>query len=278
MHYQRLLILLISLLFYSVIKCQSLQRPLAAAYPGLGAYSTRHADIFSFHSNQASLARLVNISMAVYAERRFMLKELGLYHATFGVVTPSGNFGLAAGYFGYSDFNATKLGLAYARSLGKKMDAGLQFNYNAIRISGYGKSSAISFELGTIFHLTEKLHTGLHVSHPATGMPGKTMNEKPAAVYTTGMGYDASEKFFVGAEIEKEENQPVSVNAGFQYKIVTQLIARVGFTSSTSVFYSGIGFFFKSIRLDVVTGYHPYAGITPGILIVYDFKSAKKDS
>jgi hypothetical protein len=41
------------------------------------------------------------------------------------------------------------------------------------------------------------------------------------------LGYDASEKFLVSAEIEKEETA-VNVNAGMQYKFLPQLLARIG--------------------------------------------------
>ena len=49
-----------------------------------------------------------------------------------------------------------------------------------------------------------------------------------------GVGYEASEKFFVSTQIEKEENQPVNVNAGMQYKFLPQIIARVGIATNTS--------------------------------------------
>ena len=76
------------------MQSQTLRRPLAASYTGLGAYSLNHADVFSFTSNQASLAQLKNTSAAVYGERRFLLSELNNYTAAIGLPTSSGNFGL----------------------------------------------------------------------------------------------------------------------------------------------------------------------------------------
>jgi hypothetical protein len=57
---------------------------------------------------------------------------------------------------------------------------------------------------------------------------GKNDEEKLASVYSMGIGYDASEKFFMSIEIEKEENKPVNVNAGLQYKFLSQLLTRIG--------------------------------------------------
>ncbi len=223
-------------------------------------------------ANQASLAQLKNSSIGVYGERRFLLSELNNYTAAVGVPTHSGNFGLKINYAGFADYYESQLGLAYGRKLGNKIDVGLQFNYNSIRVSSYGNSSAISFELGSVLHITEKLHAGLHLNNPVGGKFGKDNQEKLSSVYGFGIGYDASEKFLVSAEIEKEEDQPVNVNAGFQYKFIPQLLVRVGMSSATSSAWLGLGLTVKSFRLDVTTSYHPQLGITPGILMLFNFK------
>ena len=264
--------LILLLIFFNLcIYGQTVRRPVAALYTGLGAYSIDHADVFSFTSNQASLAQMKHASAGVYGERRFLLDELALYQLAVAVPTRSGNFGVKAGYYGFSDYNESQMGLAYGRKLGSKVDVGVQFNYNAIRISSYGNSSAINFEIGTVLHLTDKLHAGVHAYNPVGGKFGKNQEEKLASVYTAGLGYEASEKFFVSAEIEKEENQPVNVNAGMQYKFLPQLMARVGIATNTSNVYAGVGLNLKSFRLDVVAGYHPQLGITPGLMLLYDF-------
>lgn len=253
---------------------QTLRRSAASAYTGLGAYSINHTDVFSFTTNQAALAQLKNSSAAIYGERRFLLSELTSYTAAVGVTTLSGNFGLKAGYFGFADYNETQIGLAYGRNLGGKVDIGTQFNYNGIGISsGYGNAATVSFEIGTIFHLTDKLHAGIHLNNPVGGKYGKDNQEKLSSVYAIGFGFDASEKFLISAELEKEEDQPVNVNAGFQYKFIPQLMVRGGMSSATSSAYIGLGVTIKSFRLDLTTGYHPQLGISPGLLLLFNLKS-----
>lgn len=265
-------LILLFVLFHFVSRDQAVRRPVAALYTGLGAYSTNQVDVFSFTSNQASLAQMKNASAGVYGERRFMLDELSFYQLAIALPTHSGNFGIKTGYFGFSDYNETQMGLAYARKLGEKVDVGVQFNYDGIRVSSYGNASAINFEIGALLHLTDKLSAGIHAYNPVGGKFGKNAGEKLASVYTAGLGYEASEKFFVSVEIEKEENQPVNVNAGMQYKFLPQLIARAGIATTTSNVYGGVGFFLKTFRIDVVASYHQQLGITPGLLLVYDFK------
>jgi hypothetical protein len=255
-------------------EAQILRRPLAAAYTGFGAYSLNHVDVFSFTANQASLAQLKNSAAGAYGERRFLLSELNNYTAVIGLRTSSGNFGIKANYSGFTDYNETQLGLAYGRKLGSKLDIGAQVNYNSIRISnGYGNASAVSFELGTIFHITEKLHTGIQVNNPVGGKFGKDQQEKLSSVYSLGVGYDASEKLLISVAVEKEEEQPVNVNAGFQYKFIPQLLVRAGMSSATSSAWLGLGLTLKSFRLDITTGYHPQLGITPGLLLLFNFNA-----
>jgi hypothetical protein len=265
----RSFLLIFSILFFTAIQAQILRKPVAATYTGLGAYSLNHIDAFSFSTNQAALAQVKGLSAGLYGERRFMLEERSNYSAIVAMPTKSGNFALKANYAGFTDFNETQFGLAYGRKLGAKLDIGAQFNYNSILISNYGSSSAISFELGTIFHLTEKLHTGLHVSNPVAGKFGKDQSEKLSSVYSVGVGYDASTNFLISAEVQKEEDQPVNVNAGFQYKIASQLLVRAGMSSATSTIWAGAGLSLKSLRLDLVAGYHPQLGVTPGIMLLF---------
>ena len=83
------------------------------------------------------------------------------------------------------------------------------------------------------------------------------------------VGNEGSEKFFVSIEVEKEEDKPVNINAGMQYKFLPQLLTRVGISTATSSLYFGIGFSFKSMRLDVTSSYHPQLGITPGLSLIF---------
>lgn len=257
-------------------QAQILRRPVAAAYTSLGAYSLNHVDVFSFTANQAALAQIKNAAIGVYGERRFLLNELSYYNAAFALPTSTGNFGLKTMYYGFSNYNETQLGLAYGRKLGSRVDIGAQFNYNSISISGYGNASAINFEIGTILHLTDQVHTGIHVNNPVGGKFGKDhpdgyREEKLPSVYTIGLGYDASEKFLISAEVVKEEDRDVNVNAGLQYRFLPQLHARAGIATATTTTWIGIGLKLKSFRIDISSSYHPQLGISPGLLLLFHF-------
>jgi len=263
----------IFILFSSNVFSQAVRQPIAARYIGLGAYSINHVDAFSFTSNQAALAQIKNSVAGIYAEKRFLLSSTNLYSAVAVLPTKQGNFGLQADYFGFKNYNESQIGLAYARSLGSKLDIGIKFNYYGFRIPAYGNSSAINFELGAIAHLSEKLHVGIHAYNPVGGKLSKTDNEKLSSIYKFGIGYEASDKFFVSTEIIKEEDQPVNVDVGVQYNFMKQFFVRAGTSTETTNSYVGAGISWKNFRLDISGSYHQQLGFTPGLMLIVNFNN-----
>ena len=264
------LILTISLLLLILFSnAQGILNPVTGP-GGLSAYSTNQADLFSTFNNQAALARVKKKSAGFYGERKYLLEGLNNYLAAGAIETRSGCFGLELGYFGFSRYNQIMAGLAYALKLGSRMDAGVQFNYNTLSIPGYGSDFAIGFEIAAVFHLTEKLHAGIQASNPAGGKFGRSGMEKLPAVYRGGIGYDASVIFFTGIEIVKEELMPLCVNAAFYYAGIPGIIIKGGFTSASSSWLMGIGYLWRSMRVEFSLRIHPSLGITPGFLLLYE--------
>lgn len=261
------------ILFSTSLHAQSLRRPLAAPYIGLGAYSINHADAFSFTANQAALSQLKSPAIGVYGERRFLLAETNMYSVVGVLPTKQGNFGLQADYFGFKNYNESQLGIAYARPLGSKLDIGIKFNYYSYRIPGYENSSAVNFEIGAIAHLTNQFHVGIHLYNPVGGTLSKTNNEKLGSIYKFGVGYEPSDNFLLSAEIVKQEDLPVNVNAGVQYNFAKQFFARAGIASENESPYAGAGISWNNIRLDLSASYHPQLGFSPGLMVIVNFKS-----
>ena len=254
---------------------QTLRYNVSMPYVGLSAYNNGNKDAFSFTGNQAALATSNTSGIGVYGERRFMLNENSVYGLAAAIATNKGNFGIQLNYAGFSGFNEHKLGLAYARSLGKLIDVGVQFKYYGYRIPQYGNASAVNVEMGVLLHFTNKLTGGIHVYNPVGGKLGKEQNEKLASAYKFGLGYEASENFTVSAEIVKEEDRNMNVTGGVQYQFMKQLFARVGFISDTGIGFAGIGLGWRNYRLDVSGSYHPQLGFSPGLLFLVNFKKAE---
>ncbi|MEO7766438.1 MAG: hypothetical protein ABIS01_03390 [Ferruginibacter sp.] len=254
---------------------QSLRQPITAIYTDLGAYSTQHVDVFSFLNNQASLAQVKSASAGVYGERRFLLAATSLYAAAIAIPAATGNFGISLKYAGFKNFNESQVGLAYARSLGPKVDIGIQFNYYSYQVPLYANAHTINFELGAMMHITDQLNVGIHVYNPVGGKFTKT-GELLKASFNMGMGYDVSENFFVSAELVKKVDYPVNLQAGMQYQFMKQFFARAGISSASSAAYGGVGVSWSHLRLDISASYHPQLGWSPGLLLIMDFEKEER--
>ena len=251
---------------------QTVRHPASSPYTGLVAYSSSQADVFSISANPAALAQIKNSSAGIYSEKKYLLSDVNYYTAAAGLLMKAGRFGAQVAYSGFGDFNETRAGISYARKLSATLDAGVQFNYYTIKIMGYGSSSIVNFAIGYMVHITDKIHVGMQACNPFGGKFENNENEKLPSEYSLGLGYETSPKFFISAQIDKEEDLPVGVNAGFQYKFLPQLMVRAGIESETATFYVGIGYTIKSLRIDMITSYHPLLGITPGMLFIFNFK------
>ncbi|MEO8861927.1 MAG: hypothetical protein ABI358_10920 [Ginsengibacter sp.] len=269
--------LFLFILFWQSASAQSLRKPVAAPYTGLGAYSVSHVDVFSVTSNQAALAQIENPEFAVYGESRFLLNATNLYSAIFALPTSQGNFGIQVDYFGFKNFNESQIGLAYARSVGSRLDVGIKFNYYSFRIPLYQNSSTVNFEIGAIAHLTEKFNVGIHFYNPVGGNLSKTNNEKLSSAYKFGIGYEASEDFFLSAEIVKQEGLPINVNAGIQYNFQKQFFIRAGIASENESPYAGAGISWSNLRVDVSASYHPQLGFSPGLMVIVNLKATDNE-
>jgi len=261
--------LFLLLLLINPVIAQMLRSSLPVNYSTTGTYSQHFTDVFSFTKNQASLSRTKNVTAGFYAEKRFMLQELKAFSAAVGFPCWQGGAGIAIDYTGFANYSESHTGLAYGKSLGAKIDLGVQFNYNRISVAGYGSAAAINFEIGAIFHLTDKINAGCHIYNPVGGKFSNSPGEKLSSIYSFGTGYETSEKLYVGAEIIKEENQTVDFNVSIHYAFEKQFFIRGGISSAVGNYFAGAGLLWKNIRLDMAADWHPKVGLTPSLLMIF---------
>ena len=259
---------------------------------GLGARSAAIAnasvtlsDIWSLHHNQAGLSGIRGITASVFYENRFGLKELGL--KAVGLVIPvpnagNGVFGLSFSQFGYSLYNDTKIGLAYAKKLGEKYSVGIQVDYFQTQIGeDYGSTGAVTAEAGLIAELINNLYFGVHIFNPTRAklldykVQETTVSEHVPTVMRCGLSYVFSEKVRLSVETEKDIYYEPFFKAGIEYQIIDQLYIRGGI--STDPVYNSFGFGLNINRLciDVAASRHQVLGYTTQVNLTYDF--GKKD-
>jgi hypothetical protein len=234
----------------------------------IGAYGSMHPNALHGAANQAALGAVKTTSAALYGEKRFLLQELSLYHFALAQPAGGGAFGLQAVVSGNSDYSTSKVGFAYGMPLSRKVAAGLQFDYVAHRIRGFGSNAQVAVEGGMLIHFSDAFHAGVQVCHPA-GIAIKGVAKLPA-VYTAGMEYHPAEAVTLTAELIKTGQFPLAVQPGLEYRFAPQLWAKLGMNSRTAAFFVAAGYGLKMFRVEMVGEVHPQLGLTPGLLLLYN--------
>ena len=235
---------------------------------GMGQVNAISQDVYSLFGNQAGLAFVPEFSAMAAAERRFMLPELQTVAAGAVLPTRSGTFGLSVLSFGFETFRQQKIGLAYARLLGKNFALGAQFDYLQTRIDEYGSKGALTFEAGMQAVISKKVILGTHLVSP---VPVEwTEEERLPTIVRMGLAWMPSDKALVALEFEKDIDFPLRFKGGFEYEIAGPVTLRSGFGINPATFHAGIGIrISEKLQADVAGSYHQVLGFSPAAAVRY---------
>jgi hypothetical protein len=239
----------------------------------LGGASVALSDFWSLQNNQAGLAFYNHLSAGAYFENRFMVEELSLKSG--GVVLPvkSGVFGLKLSYFGYSMYNESKFGLAYARKLSEKIAVGVQLDYLLTAFGNdYGKKGIVTFEVGILSRINEHLSLGAHIFNPVNVRIADYANERLPAIIRIGATYAFDKNLMVVAEVEKDTEFDPMAKFGIEYRIIEEIYVRGGIATNPGLYSFGFGLNLKNLKLDFSSSMHQVMGFSPQISMIYQFK------
>lgn len=240
----------------------------------LTAYSNKQHDINSFTANQAILAKKIYPGISMIGERRFMMDENSVYTATGVLATSVGGFGFRLVHAGGSLYREDAFGLAYAHELGK-LSMGVQFNYMIQGFKGYQSANSWNAEFALLLQINKGLNTGIQISNPSGFFKSELKFVGSPSFFHWGIGFDVSEQFYVGAALIKSPYRAVHMLANFQYQFGGKFIARAGLQSETGSLIAGAGLKWGNLRIDLTVNQHPQLGISPGLILMYWFKSKK---
>ena len=274
-------LLFIILLF--TLQVYSQDQPIGGRSAGMAGASVTLTDFWSVHNNQAALAGFDHIATGFYYENRFAVNELSLKSGAFVLPVKSGAFGVNLSYFGYSQYNEQKVGLAYGRKLGKYFSAGLQLDYQSIHIGeDYGSTGFVTFELGLHSQVTENFAIGAHVYNPFGANLSNEPSDKIPSIFKLGVGYTFSEDLLLTFETEKNTNFKPLFRGGLEYKIIEMVSVRMGYSTIpstigsekfniSSLYSFGFGLNIKDLKINFASSIHQTLGWSPQISISYNF-------
>jgi hypothetical protein len=267
-----LIFILITLLIPVFVIGGGDNRPVGARSAAMGNASVALSDLWSAFNNQAGLAYLETTNAGFYYENRYLLKELGYQAGAIAYPLKSGTLGLSFNHFGYSAYNESKIGLAFAKTFGKYLAFGLQLDYEMTRLAeSYGSRNFVTFEAGMLANITPQLVLGAHIYNPFSAKLAEYNDERAPVIFRLGAAYTLSDRFTLVAETEKNIYTDASVNAGIEFKANNQIFLRGGISTGQTAFSFGAGFLFGNLMLDISSSYHNILGYSPQASVSYKF-------
>lgn len=222
--------------------------------PFTGAYSRNFSELFSINRNPAALAGIKKHTTGIYAERRFMLKEMSGYALNGALPVPHGTIGIRLWQHGFSLYREQLFSAGYALPLGKRFRAGIHLNYLLLRAPQF-KENTITAEVGLLWQIAEHFGIGTHMNG--------------TKLYTIGIGYEPSSQLLIEAEWKKEEGQPLSTLVDGIYRPLQAFWLLGGFATQPVYQFAGMGFMWRNIRISITGSRHQLLGITPGISLIW---------
>lgn len=253
---------------------------------GVANASVTFSDLWSIHHNQAGLSSIESITAGIYYQNRFGINELGLQGFAAAIPVPAiskGVIGVSVSYFGYSQYNDSKIGLAYSKQLGDKYSVGIQLDYLQTNIGGvYGSKSALAGEVGLQADLLSNLRLGVHVFNPTrtkiseVTLQETLITERIPTIMRVGLCYAFSDRVLLVIEAEKDVYYKSIFKIGVEYKPVNQFYLRGGLSTDPVTNSFGFGVYLKSFKIDFSGCRHQVLGYTTEISMVYDFSKKNK--
>ncbi len=265
-------ILLTTLLFLEITIAFPVENhPAGARALGLSNAVVSFSDTWSTFHNQAGIAGLTNLSAGVYYESKFQIDELALVAGSLVLPAGAGNFGISFSQFGKGTFKENKFGVAFAKQLGEKFNAGIQLDYLARTFPENERSKGFAtFEGGIIYHPLKNLFLGGHVFNPVLGgIDSPSGKIKMPAVFRLGGHYGFDESVLITAEAEKDTENPLVLKTGIEYLPVKNLAMRVGVSGKPVRVTAGMGYSIGNLSADIAFSYHGNLGVTPSVSVQF---------
>lgn len=228
-------------------------------------------DVWSIQQNQAGLANIKNITVAIAVEKPFAGYELSTQTAIVVVPVEKNVFGASFQNYGFASYSQQRLGFSYARSFGPGLAAALDFNYHLMKIQGYNSSRTYSVEAGIQYQLNKNLALGAHAANPNQSKFDGESNSTLPARFQAGGSYLFSEKVLMALSIDKVIGYPIDHKIGLEYQLLNLLALRAGISTNPFKHYAGFGINYHRLKMDLATASQPFLGYSPQIALSYEF-------
>jgi len=239
----------------------------------LGNASVALISAFSVFHNQAALARMKSFTIAIDYRQPYLIDGFSEKSLAAVVPTPASNFAFSVQQKGIQGYNESRFGFAMAKTLGKNISAGLQFNYFLVGFPEQGSSRGTFFmEFGVLFHTTDNVSFGLHVFNPArASVESLNLRSNLPVTATVGIGSKPSANLLFVSAIAYCADHPLNIRMGMEYQFRDCFFLRGGVSGKPFRHSAGFGYKNRNFGIDCGFVHHESLGYTPSISTILIF-------
>jgi len=244
----------------------------------IGGAGVALIDVWSAEHNQAALAYIEKPSVGFFYENRFTT----IGYQGFAAVLPMNNSALSftTDFLGVKNYSSLMLGVAYSLKIRENLaiSAKIDFHHSQTSEVSYLRTNVITEEFGIFARLSDNFYFGAHIFSPFPYYFSKA-DSGYGTVFTTGILYKPAERVSILFDLDKDTRYPLIYRGGIEYLYKDKLMFRIGISSSKYPYYLqryssysfGIGYIFKSFRIDLAFYNHYLLGVTPQFSMNYKF-------
>jgi hypothetical protein len=227
-------------------------------------------DNWSYFHNPGALGQIEKFQAGVTYENRFLLNDLQSQALAVAIPTKFGVFSLGGFNYGSAEYRNFRTGIGYAMKLSENFSAGVQVNYQGLRLPEYyGSSSTVTGEAGVLVKITDEWNFGASVFNLGRNRLSDFKDDRYNTVLRVGTSYSPSKLIKITAEMWKDIDAPVSIRGAMEYEPFKNFQIRAGIGSQPTAFAFGFGYNWKVVRFDLATAYHQVLGWSPQVSFTY---------
>lgn len=247
---------------------------MGARSAGMGYTSACMEDEWSLFNNVGGLASSKKPSVVAAYDTQPSFESFNRMAAAFTLPIKIGVTALGVFRFGDELYSEQIISLGFANTFGLA-SLGLKANYIQYKAQGFGSKGLITFSLGGIAKVTEKILIGAHITNINQPSLSSIEDEKLPTTLILGVGFKLSSKTFVSTELQKELDYFLKWKGGLEYQPFEKFCFRTGFNINPNAAFAGVGFNRKTIKVDYAYQHSFNTGSRHQATIAYHFHKKK---
>jgi len=233
----------------------------------LGNASVAIISPFSAFHNQAALAQVKSMTVAVDYRQPYLIEGFASAALAFVIPTPVSNFAFSLQQKGIPGYHESRFGCSMARTLGKKVSAGIQFNYFMIDFPEQGSNrGTFLIEFGLLFQTSNQLTIGLHIFNPSrASIESLNLKSNLPVSATAGIALKPSANLVFVSAVSYCIDCPLNLRMGIEYQFFDCFFLRGGLSGKPVRHSAGLGYKNRNFGIDFAIVHHEKLGYTPSI-------------